>query len=76
MDAHTLDLSVLPAQRRRFLAGVGSRSTAQALARRDEQRRYPILLTVVAQSAVEVLDESLLLFDQAFSGRESAAKRR
>lgn len=28
LDAHTLDLSVLPAQRRRFLAGVGSRSTA------------------------------------------------
>ena len=74
LDAHTLDLSVLPAQRRRFLAGVGSRSTAQALARRDPQRRYPILLTLVAQSAVEVLDESLLLFDQAFSGRESAAK--
>ena len=74
LDAHTLDLSSLPAERRRFLAGVGRRSTAQALSRREEQRRYPILLTLVAQSAVDVLDESLLLFDQALSGREAAAK--
>ena len=57
MDAHTLDLSVLPAERRRFLAGMGRRLTAQALARREPARRYPILLTLIAQSAVEVLDE-------------------
>jgi len=37
LDAHTLDLSVLPAQRRRFLAGLGRRLTAQALARRDQE---------------------------------------
>jgi len=65
--------SIHLAQRRRFLAGVGRRSTAQALLRREEQRRYPILLTLVAQSAIDVLDESLLLFDQALSGREAAA---
>jgi hypothetical protein len=29
LDAHTLGLSVLPAQRRRFLAGVGRRLTEQ-----------------------------------------------
>jgi TnpA family transposase len=74
LDAHTMDLSDLPAERRRFLAGVGRRLTAQALQRREPQRRYPILLTVLAQSAVDVLDETLLLFDQAISGRESAAK--
>ena len=45
MDADTLDLSVLPAERRRFLAGVGRRLTAQNLARRDADRKYPILLT-------------------------------
>jgi hypothetical protein len=64
----------LPAERRRFLAGVGRRLTAQALSRRDAVRRYPILLTLVAQSAVDVLDEALLLFDQALSGRESVVK--
>jgi hypothetical protein len=41
LDAHTLDLSVLPAERRRFLATVGRRLTAQALQRREPQRRYP-----------------------------------
>jgi Domain of unknown function (DUF4158) len=74
MDAHTMDLSGLPTERRRFLAGIGRRSSAQALARREDQRRYPILLTLVTQSAVEVLDESLQLFDQALSGREAAAR--
>jgi TnpA family transposase len=74
LDAHTLDLSMLPAERRRFLAGVGRRLTAQALSRREPERRYPILLTLIAQSAVDVLDETLLLFDQALSARESAAK--
>jgi len=74
LDAHTLDLSMLPAERRRFLAGVGCRLTGQALSRREPERRYPILLTLIAQSAVEVLDETLLLFDQALSARESVAK--
>lgn len=38
LSADTLDLSVLPAERRRFLAMVGRRLTAQALERRDPQR--------------------------------------
>ncbi|MFI0487470.1 Tn3 family transposase [Actinomadura sp. 9N215] len=76
MDADRLDLSVLPAERRRFLATVGRRSTAQALARRDPERRYPILLTLVAQSATEVLDEVVQLFDQAVSAREGKAERK
>ena len=76
MDAHTLDLSVLPTERRRFLAGLGRRLTAQNLARREGDRKYPILLTLAAQSAVDVLDEVLLLFDQALSGREAAAAGR
>jgi hypothetical protein len=40
LDAHTLDLSVLPAERRRYLATVGRRSTGQALERRDPNRRH------------------------------------
>jgi hypothetical protein len=76
LDAHTLDVSMLPAQRRRFLAGLGRRLTAQALFRREPERRYPILLTLLAESVVDVLDEVVLLFDQALSGRESAARTR
>ncbi|MGI5290834.1 hypothetical protein ACQEVF_47015 [Nonomuraea polychroma] len=47
MDAHLLDLSMLPRERRRFLATLGRRSTVQGLERRGE-RRYPILLALVA----------------------------
>jgi hypothetical protein len=40
LGAHALDLSVLPAERRRFLATMGRRLTGQALTRREPQRRY------------------------------------
>ena len=76
MDAHRLDLSMLPAERCRFLATVGRRSTSQALERRDPDRRYPILLALVAQSAADQLDEVVALFDRAVSARESRAKSR
>jgi hypothetical protein len=49
LGAHALDLSVLPAERRRFLATMGRRLTGQALTRREPQRRHPILLTVVGE---------------------------
>jgi hypothetical protein len=76
LDAHTLGLSVLPAERRRFLAAVGRRLTAQALARREPQRRHPIVLTLLTQSAADVLDEVIQLFDQAISSRESRARHK
>jgi hypothetical protein len=53
-----------PAERRRFLTTVGRRLTAQALERRDSQRRYPILLTLLPQSATDVPNEVVQLFNQ------------
>ena len=76
LDAHTLDLPVLPAERRRFLAAVGRRSSMAKLPRREPYRRYPIVLTVLAQSAVDVLDEVVQLFDQAVSAREESGTNR
>jgi TnpA family transposase len=76
LDAHKIDLSVLPAERRRFLATIGRRSTAQALARREPERRYPILLTLLAQCAVDVLDEVVQLYDQAVSATDHRAERK
>lgn len=76
LDAHRLDLSMLPAARRRLLAGIGRRSRNQALARREETTRYPVLLATIAECAVEVLDEIVGMFDQAISGTESRARRK
>ncbi|MHC6220079.1 DUF4158 domain-containing protein [Arthrobacter sp. MMS24-S77] len=76
LGAPALDLSVLPAERRRFLATMGRRMTAQSLARREPERRYPILLTLLVQSGTEVLDEVVQLFDQSLSARESRALHR
>ncbi|MEU6740058.1 hypothetical protein [Streptosporangium sandarakinum] len=74
MDVHTLDMSALAAERRRFPASAGRRSINQALERREEQRRYPILPAVVTQFAIDQVDEVVMLFDQAVSARESRAK--
>jgi hypothetical protein len=63
--ADRLDLSTLPAGRRRMLAETGRRSTNQALQRADVDRRYPILLATLAETYVEVLDELVQLLDQA-----------
>jgi len=76
LDAHRLDLSSLPAERCRFLAAVGRRSSVVKLTRRDPHHRYPIVLSLVAQSAVDVLDEVVQLFDQALSARESRARHK
>lgn len=76
MGADQLGMSVLPAERRRFLATMGRRWTPQALERREPQRRCPILLTVLAQSATDVLDEVVALFDQAISAKFGQAERR
>ena len=67
MDAQLLDLSMLSNERRRFLATVGSRSTVQALGRREE-RRYPVLLALAAQSAVDQLVGGLFHFQQCGTG--------
>jgi hypothetical protein len=44
MDAHLLDLSMLPRERRRFLATLGRRSTVQGLERRGGVRRPEIVM--------------------------------
>ena len=51
-------------------------SVLTVLTVREPERRYPILLTLLAESVVDVLDEVVLLFDQALSGRESNARTR
>lgn len=74
MAAETLDLSRLPAGRRRMLAEIGRRSTNQALQRAGVDRRHPVLLATLAETYVEVLDELVQLLDQALAGAASRAR--
>lgn len=67
---------MIPESRQRQMAAVGRRLRAQALQRRDPDKRYPMLLATVAECYVEVLDEVVQMFDQALSGMENRAKRK
>jgi hypothetical protein len=60
----------------RRLAGVGRRATRPALARREDDKKLPMLLATVAECAVEVIDELVQMFDQAISGTEDRARRK
>jgi hypothetical protein len=73
-SADTLDLSRLPAGRRRLLAEIGRRSTNQALQRANVDRRHPVLLATLAETYVEVLDEMVQLLDRALAGADSRAR--
>ncbi len=70
------DLSVLNPNRRKQLAAVGFRSTAQALSRMNKERRYPILLAFLYQLHEEVLDELVELFDRLLQNITSRADRK
>lgn len=70
------DLSVLNPNRRKQLAQIGFRSTAQALSRMNKERRYPILLALLAQLHEEVLDELVELFDRLLYNISSRTDRR
>jgi hypothetical protein len=76
IGAAELDLGVLPSERRRYLAAIGRRSTAQALARSGPERRYPVMVALVAQLSVDVLDEVVQLYDQAVSATDHRAERK
>ena len=76
IGADRVEMSVLPLERLRFLAGVGRRASPAGLRRREPTRRYPIVFATVTQAADEVLDELVGLFDQTLSARESHARAR
>jgi hypothetical protein len=76
LDADRLELAAVPPGRRRFLAQVGRRSTPQALARAAVERRHPVLLATLAETAVEVLDELVTLVDHGLAGADFRARHR
>lgn len=70
------NLSAINPNRRKQLAQIGFRSTAQALSRMNKTRRYPILLAFLAQLHEEVLDELVELFDRLLYNVSSRADRK
>ncbi len=70
------NLSSVNPNRRKQLAQIGFRSTAQALSRMNKTRRYPILLAFLAQLYEEVLDELVELFDRLLYNISSRADRK
>ena len=70
------NLSSVNPNRRKQLAQIGFRSTAQALSRMNKTRRYPILLAFLSQLHEEVLDELVEIFDRLLAAISSRADRK
>jgi len=70
------NLSALNPNRRKQLAQIGFRSTAQALSRMNKTRRYPILLALLSQLHTEVLDELVEIFDRLLQKISSRTDRK
>ncbi len=65
---------VLPANRVRFLAALGRRTSAQALSVAPAERRYPILLCFCADQATRITDDLLDAYDRALAGTDRRAR--
>ncbi|CAN5445908.1 hypothetical protein BH10ACI1_BH10ACI1_08530 [soil metagenome] len=70
------NLSSVNPNRRKQLAQIGFRSTAQALSRMNKIRRYPILLAFLTQLYEEVMDELVEIFDRLLATITSRADRK
>lgn len=74
-EVGTWNLSAINPNRRKQLAQIGFRSTAQALSRMNKIRRYPILLAFLSQLYEEVLDELVEIFDRLLAAIANRTER-
>jgi len=74
LGADRIDLSVIPPERARQLAGVGRRSKPKALRAMAPERRYPVLLATLAGAYGSITDEVVHMFDQALAATSSRAR--
>lgn len=74
LGADRIDLSAIPPERARQMAGVGRRSKPKALRAMAPERRHPILLATLAGAYASILDEVVQMFDQALAATSSRAK--
>jgi TnpA family transposase len=64
MKVQTWDLSEINPNRLKFLSNIARKARIQSLKRFPEQKRYPILLAFAKQVLVDIIDETIELFDR------------
>jgi TnpA family transposase len=74
-NVDTWDMSHLNPNRQKFLARLGRKYTMQALRRMGPERRYPILLSFLKQTLIELTDESVDIFDVCMASRHKKAQK-
>src|SRR5712691_9417618 len=67
--------SALNPNRQKFLARLGRKYTVQALRRMGPERRYPILLSFLKQTLIDLTDESIDIFDVCIASRHKKARK-
>jgi hypothetical protein len=68
------DMTALNPNRQKFLARLGRKYTVQALRRMGPERRYPILLSLLKQTLIDLTDESIDIFDVCLASRHKKAR--
>jgi TnpA family transposase len=69
------EMSALNPNRQKFLARLGRKYTVQALRRMGPERRYPILLSFLKQTLIDLTDESIDIFDVCIASRHKKARK-
>ncbi len=74
-NVDTWDMSALNPNRQKLLARLGRKYTMQALRRMGPERRYPMLLSFLKQTLIELTDESIDIFDVCMASRHKKAQK-
>ena len=69
------DMAMLNPNRQKFLARLGRKYTVQALRRMGPERRYPIILSLLKQTLINLTDESIDIFDICMASRHKKARK-
>ena len=69
------EMSALNPNRQKFLARLGRKYTVQALRRMGPERRYPILLSFLKQTLIDLTDESIDIVDVCIASRHKKARK-
>lgn len=73
MKVEGWNLSEISPNRLKFLSGIARKSRIHALSELAEKKRYPILLAFAKQSLIDIIDETIELFDRCLMHSYSKA---